>query len=54
MNKKTEDKIINKDKIVYECIKCGYRIIDTDRPDECERCFNKNTLVINKNLIVCK
>ena len=47
-------KMIDKNRIVFECIKCNYRFIgDTDtKIDKCPRCKWSDTIVLVDNLSV--
>lgn len=49
-------KMIDKDKVVLECIKCGYKYISEMyiKLHKCPACKHEQTLVINGNYYVIK
>lgn len=52
--KRQSNTMIDKNRVVLYCIKCGIRIIeDKSYGDKCPNC-EQNTLVIDQNLLVQK
>ena len=47
-------KMIDKEKAIWECIVCGYKVIAGDKPTKCIRCNDKREFAINSNLVVTK
>lgn len=56
IDKRRLNKVIDSNKMVFECMHCGRRIIEDryNKPEFCPQCNKENTMVVNGNLIVTK
>lgn len=54
MIKKSENKMIDKNKSVFECVLCSFRYIGDTVHKQCPACKNEDTFAIRKDFVVTK